>query len=227
MSKDKLEVISAAQTDRIERIKSYHQHCIRSFNTQMGYAFLCGAELSAAKAEVPHGQFTEWRERYLPQIPARSATRYIQFAEALAQNGHLADLKQPLRLCDSAVKNNGTLTDKEQEAVLKAVHEVADGKTLTQLYRDLGVIREPKDPNATPRKTVKLTEEEKVAAELAAAEALVDATIEQIATCQGMGEDEGVTLSRVKLAKRKELLAASTALNKLLRKLCKGKAKTK
>lgn len=215
MSKDKLEVISAAQTERIGRVNAYHQGCIHAFTTQMGNAFLCGLELNQLKEEVGHGPWTQFRERYLPQVPERSAQRYMKFADALIQqNRHVADLK-----VNRLQITNGELPEKAKEEVLKAVHEAADGKTLTQFYRDLGVIRDKKEAGGEKRT---YTAEEKVEAERTTAERIVDATIEQINTCKGFGKTEGLTIRTVKASKRKELLAASVAFNKVIRKFLKG-----
>jgi hypothetical protein len=139
MSKDQLEVITANHADQIERINQYHGACLKSYGDQMGYAFLCGVELGQVKTRIPHGQFQEFCTRYLPQIPERSAQRYMSFADALrSKSATVADLaNKPLQIA------NGTLPEKQKEEVLKAVHDIADGKTLTQLYRDLGIIRQP------------------------------------------------------------------------------------
>jgi hypothetical protein len=131
----KHEIITQEQAERIGRIQGYHQKCLDTFGDQMAYAFLAGCELNAAKEELPHGQFMKWREQNLPELPHRTATQYMTFSEKLADGAKLATIAN-LKLL-----GNGDLPQTEKEKVLKAVHQVADGKTLTQLYRDLGVIR--------------------------------------------------------------------------------------
>ena len=132
------DVLSADWADRVDRIKAYHQGCLKSFGDQMGYAFLAGVELNRLKDDLPHGKFTDFRKNHFAAIPDRSAQRYMAFGEALSKSatcGGFDDLK---------LLSDGHLDAKQQEKILKAVHEVADGKTLTQLYRDLGVIRDKK-----------------------------------------------------------------------------------
>lgn len=159
MGKDQLEVISAAQNDRIERIKEHHKGCVHSFTAQMGHAFLCGVELNALKEECGHGNFTPLRERYLPDVPHSSAQRYMKFADLLCQNTHVGNFTERLQL------TNGELPEQQKQKLLKAVYEIADGKTLTELYRDLGIIRKKKPNtgggNATAKKNVRKSEEQK------------------------------------------------------------------
>jgi len=142
------------------KIVEFDQGCRTAFNQHMGYAFLAGLALNCAKALVPHGNkgggFMKWREENLPGVSPRAATNYMHFAAALAEKhptvGKLATVADftsgRLELL------NGELPEDEKQEVLKAVHDVADGKTLTQMYRDLGVIRQPKDPNAGPKKPI-------------------------------------------------------------------------
>lgn len=219
MSKDHLEVISANQAERIDRIKQYHTGCVGAFGQQMGYAFLCGLELNAAKGELPHGSFMEWHNRYLPQLSKGSVQRYMAFATTL--RGEITHAVGNLDL-DKLRLANGELPEKEKEAVLKAVHKVADGKTLTELYRDLGVIRQPKKPQHHP---VKLTPEEQLQADLAAAEAAVQSVRSDIAILRECEEakDRASMLAKVKPDSRRALLAEALWLTKTLRRFNKGR----
>lgn len=143
----------ATTTDRVERVKSYHASCLQAFSDQMGYAFLIGVELLAIKEELPHGDFMAWRQKHLPEIAHRTATQYMKFVEKLTQRfptvGKLATVSNFKML------PSGELSTAGKETVLKAVHEAADGKTFTEMYRDLGVIRQPKAPAWHPRKPAK------------------------------------------------------------------------
>ncbi len=143
-------VVAKFQADRIERIKAYHAGCLKSFADQMGYAYLAGAELVSLKDETPHGQFEKVKEEQFTEIPRSSLGRYMQFAEAIQAKYPTVGYLRPTKLL-----TNGTFDEKEQGKVLKAVHDVADGKTLTQLYRDLGVIRQKEPKQYHPPKPVK------------------------------------------------------------------------
>jgi hypothetical protein len=144
----KLDVMPAASknstamaTDkRIERIKTFHQGTLNAFRDQMGYAFLAGVELQALKASAAHGAFAKLRAKELPELPERTAQQYMKFADALkSKSATVADLaSQPRLLTDSK------LAEEDAKTVCKAVHDAADGKSLTEMYRDLGVIRQPK-----------------------------------------------------------------------------------
>lgn len=224
MSKDKLDVISADQHEAVARIKTFHQNALRSQRSANVYRFLCGVELNRQKDALPHGEFGHWCETNLPFLSKGTSDRYRQLADVIKTKfptvGIMGD---SLTHRMSLVGDGQLLPEKETKQINEALFDALDGKTITQFMRDEGIIRPPKDPNATERKTQKLTEEEKVAAQHEAAEALVDQTIESIMTCLGTGEDEGLTLSRVKLAKRKEFLAALVRASKLTRKFCKSR----
>lgn len=143
-----------------ERITAYHDGVLRSFGQQMGYAFLCGLELNTVKTQLPHGQFEKWTAENLPQLPHTTAQRYRHFAEALQKHSHtLANLvhQAPLLIAD------GQLSEAHRTELMDAVHAVTDGKTLTEMYRDLGVIRQPKHQKDRARSEEKLTAEEAAA----------------------------------------------------------------
>jgi hypothetical protein len=142
---------------RVERIKTYHEGTLRAFSDQMGYAFLSGVELLALK-ETCDGDFIKVCQSELPQLSNGARGRYMAFTKALIEKfptvGNLA--KQPLLI------TNGRIEAEASKQICKAVHDVADGKTLTEMYRDLGVIRQPKKQvHTAPRD---LTPDEELAA---------------------------------------------------------------
>lgn len=132
---------------RAVRIWTYHQGRTVAFGQQMGYAFLAGLELNQVKAQLPHGEFQPWWKKHLAELPERSGQRYMAFATALIeQNRHVADLAtKPLLLA------GGILDKKEEKAIVEAVYEASDSKSLTEFYRDLGLIRPPQKPKYHPR----------------------------------------------------------------------------
>jgi hypothetical protein len=160
----KQEVIPAAIAERIERIKEYHTKSGTAFGDHMGYAFLAGCELRALRDESTHGNkdaeksFKALRQSFFPEISQSSAYRYMTFAEALQEKIPTVGIFKS----ETPLLTNGELPEQDRNAVLKAVHEVADGKTITALYRDLGVIREKKAPEHHPRKEKKLTAAEEL-----------------------------------------------------------------
>ncbi|NOS70084.1 MAG: hypothetical protein HOP33_09150 [Verrucomicrobia bacterium] len=196
-----------------ERIKVYDAAFHNAFSQQMGYAYLAGCELNAIKEALPHGEFMKWKAKFLPAIPHRSATQYMTFQTKLASVANLPTVGECRLL------GNGELPEKEKEKILKAVHQAADGKTLTQLYRDLGVIREKKHPVHTPRKTVspedQVDAEEKTAVELANVFLTAAATLAL----------DDKTILKLSAVKKAEVLAASIKVSDLIRKFSKkGKA---
>jgi hypothetical protein len=134
---------------RIARIQTYHQGTIRAFEDQMGYAFMAGVEFLALKDSVPHGEFEKLCTAQLADVPKRTRIRYMGFASALMdKSATVALLAKEPRLLTS-----GEIADDDRKKICKTVKDLADGKTLTELYRDLGVIRDAKKqeaPNKCP-----------------------------------------------------------------------------
>jgi hypothetical protein len=156
----KLAPLTNTQSTRVERINDYHRNCLSSFNTQISYAFLAGVELLALKEDCRHGDFVTIREKHLPDVPYSSATRYMKFADLIGQKTHTVGFLKPERL---RLLTNGELSDEQKAKILEAVYDLADGKTLTELYRDLGVIRPPKKPGGNKPKAEqrRMTSEER------------------------------------------------------------------
>lgn len=203
-----MDVMTQEQAALVDQIKSYHAAFEKSFGDQMGYAFLAGASLNTAKESLPHGKFTTWREANLPEIPERSAQRYMKFADQIRHS--VADLPSPGKL---KLLGNGDLAEKDKEKVLAAVHEIADGKTLTQLYRDLGVIREKKAPEHHPAKP--RTPEEKLADRKQAARDLIGLCAGPLSTLM---IDPQPTLAELTKAERRQFLDLLVSVSNEVRK---------
>lgn len=213
-----MEVLPHALAKKVDAVKQFHQGFSSAFERQSAYAFLCGLELLAIKAEIPHGNkagegFISFREKWLPYISNGAAHRYMDFAKLLQEKfPTVGNITSELLLKD------GELCEEQKDVLLKAVHDVATGKTWTAFYRDLRLIRDKsKDPAPPHRKTYK----EALAERKRHAEDLVRAA---------MGAMESVdkdTLERIDDNFRRELLDKSIELNQRIRKLTKGRRKPK
>ncbi|HYE30964.1 MAG TPA: hypothetical protein VEH27_06040 [Methylomirabilota bacterium] len=138
-----------------EHVLHCHNACLRAAQDHVGYAFLAGFELQRVKAALNHGEFTKWRETNLADLPERTAQRYMAFSSALAsKSATVADFAT-----ETLLLTDGSLNERDRKAILEAAHEAADGKTLTELYRDLGVIRQPKEKQYHPPKPLSPEEE--------------------------------------------------------------------
>lgn len=209
---DSVSLLSAEQ--RAERIISYHRGGRRAAGQQVVFAYLAGAELLAQKEECAHGAFIKWVEENLPDITVRTAQRYMGFAESLqAEVATVANLDLPrLQL------TNGDAQAAEIEKVAAAIKEVADGKTLTELYRGFGLIREPKKQEYNPPRH---TPEELAAKAEEAAEGFANTLIGDCETFRASTE----TKSLLKTPKLKELLDALVATTADIRLLLKARGK--
>jgi hypothetical protein len=223
-----LEVVSAkgnslsvfSLNDRRDRIVAYHEGYITSFSQQMGYAFLCGLELALVRESLKgqqHGLWMKWREENIPHISKGSVDNYIQFSERLQ-----AKFPTIGNLSSDRLLTNGQITDAGKKEILQAVKEVADGKSLMDMYRELDIVKKPKsrDEIDTSKKK-QLTAEEKAAAEEAQAKALKD---EKLAADAALCDHDPA--SRLSAADHKEIIESSIRIANFYRSLLKSKKTT-
>lgn len=202
---------------RQKRIATYHAGVLKATAEQFVYITLCGVELIAAKAEIEHGQFMKWVEDSFTDLTGfshRTATKYMAFVERihdkLASLGEIASGRLQL--------TNGELPAKEKKELLEAVREYADGKTITDLYREMDVIPKPKPKEYHPPT---LTDEEKLAAEEKASAEFVQNTANDVAVIT----EEDATWVKASDASLKQLFDACLGFTKKFRELKKSKKK--
>lgn len=136
MSKDALEVLSAQQAGRIDRIKDYHAQAGRSATDTKCATVLCAMELIVLKEATPHGQFLALRERYFPELSARMCQYYMKALNRLTgKNETISHLIKDAQ--------EGPLSDAKREKLLAAVDDASDAATATDLLRATGALREP------------------------------------------------------------------------------------
>lgn len=168
-------------TAELHRLRSiilgYDRKWHKAFNAQMGLAFLTGLALIRAKNILPHGDFGRWIKAELPKLSKGSAGRYVEFATAILEaRPEISKFPTVGNLTErTPAKIQVKLPKPEEKELLKAVYELADGRTLTEMYRDLGVIRPAKTQAevAAAREPHRPTPEEEAQAEVQRATAFV------------------------------------------------------
>lgn len=147
---------------RIETIKHAHEQYEQSRHNIVVFAFVIGFELHAQKDELPHGRFEEWCEINLPEIGDASRARYMKFAVEL-QRRHKELGPEARALLLAGVDGGEVVRQENQTKLGEQIYELTDGASLTQLYKDTGVIPQPKKRLPAPRKPAKkLTPDEAV-----------------------------------------------------------------
>lgn len=132
----------------IEALKVYDQG-IRAAAEDIG-SFVCfaGIELLGLKQVCAHGEFEKTCEQYAPEISRSARHRYMIVAQDfITKNptvGHL--VKNPPLIID------GKVEEKHKALIAKKWHDFADGRLITQIFRDTGAIRQPKQEKHTPAK---------------------------------------------------------------------------
>jgi len=198
-----------------ERIVELDAFCRQSFGKHMVYAFLCGVALNRAKQIAPHGNFTRWHQAELPQLSGATLHRYMIFA-----GGLLARFPALQKLKAAPLLERGDLAGTESQQLLEAVHEAADGKTISDFYRDLGVIRPPQPATHSPpertahRPPKPLSPPRQPAAEQARAEEFIESLLVRM---RMLLDPQDQSLVRSGDAKREELLALGLDLNNRVR----------
>jgi len=99
-------------------------------------AVACGVQLAKAKAALPHGQFEAWRKKYIPDVSERSSRMYLQTVTRMEELG--GGYKQAVKLLDTGGQQ---ITTEHAKKLGPKVREIFDGGSLTDLYRELGVVK--------------------------------------------------------------------------------------
>lgn len=139
---------SLALRQHMANALAFHQLSKNCAQYAVLYAARAGAELVRAKEACGHGQFEKWVNKNLPTIGARTARRYMALAEGLQTR-----LKESNRTSVSVLNlldlpDPRDLKAVEHSKVAQAVQKISDGKTVTQLYLDLGIVKPRKSKGA-------------------------------------------------------------------------------
>lgn len=209
-------VLSAEHARLVDDVKGFHAGCLTSAKAEMVYRFLTGCRLIKLKEITVHGDWENFRKEHFPEIPSQTASLYSRTAKAVLElkSPTVGDLKvEQLQI------ENGRLPEKQEAKVLEVLREVYDGKSQTEFYRSVGLIREKKLPKHTPARA--LTADEKLTAEREAEDALYNtATGALMELCA----EERVFNGKASPGKAKELLSWTRAFGKLMKTKSKAKA---
>lgn len=149
---------------RINTIKHAHEQYTNARNNMVVMAFVIGFELTAQKDVLAHGRFEQWCEINLPEIKQQQRSRYMKFSvELQRRHRELGPEARALLLTNT---DGGEVVRQENQTRLgEQIYELTDGASLTQLYKDTGVIPQPKKRAASARKVRVLNPAEKGQAE--------------------------------------------------------------
>jgi hypothetical protein len=214
--KAELPALTGEQKNLVKGIKTAHKGCLNAFKEHVGYSFVAGLQLNALKESCAHGDFTALREKHFKDVSKSAAHRHMQFFDAL--KSPTVGLLPPGGIADLKLLTNGKLSKETKLKLLDGVYKKADGRTITEMYRDLGIIRQPEKQKHTPAREV--SAEEAVKMELAAAR-------EMVAAVAGAIDLAVLALAHTKVspADREEALAKAVGWTNALRECQKVKVK--
>lgn len=212
-----------------QRIRTHHKGVIEGFQSQVMSAFLCGVELNAAKALIHHGNrhangedfvkngFIKWREKEFPTISHGCAANWMNLAKGMQEKFPTVGNFVPRLLAT----NGEPMSEGEEEAVMKGIHEVLDGKTITEWYRELDILRKPKHQSERARGKP-MTPEEKARAQEQEADDLAITTLGDVSLVT-----EDLVRGRLTAARKNELRDAFIEAGKKLAADLKQERKSK
>jgi hypothetical protein len=121
--------------------RDYAEHAVER-------AIFCGQLLNEAKAASGHGNFMDWLTRNIPEIPHRTATRWMAAAESVMLAVKLPSLitDTPMSVILSSPVDE---LDDDAQAARQLVFDFLQGKTLRDCIE--GVIVGGDDPSAITR----------------------------------------------------------------------------
>lgn len=123
--------------DEAGEIRRAYREALREMAHGLRRVIICGGLLNEAKMRIGYGRFMGWLEKNLPEIPGRTARRWMDLATGLEermQNGHNGQfdgmpINRLLELPEVEISEG-------QAAARAAVMELLEGKTQVQLTMD-------------------------------------------------------------------------------------------
>lgn len=116
---------------------SYHMGTTAAAQATVVNALACAVQLSRAKEGLPHGEFEKWRKKYLPDIPCRTAQRYLQLLDQL----QLEDGSKCATVAHLLDVNPTEVSEQQAKRVVAKVSKLLEGRNLQQLYMDFGLVK--------------------------------------------------------------------------------------
>lgn len=135
------------QDKRVASVLHLHQIVMASASQMAVAAAKAGLEFKALKKEIGHGGWEEFYAKHFEShVTLRTAQRYMALADGLKGKVLKNDNGESfLRLLDAAPS---ALSEKDQATLTKAVAKAMDGKQLSELYQDFGIVKKPQGSGA-------------------------------------------------------------------------------
>ncbi|MCX6953374.1 MAG: hypothetical protein NTV51_14575 [Verrucomicrobia bacterium] len=135
------------QEKRIASVLHLHQIVMAAASQMAVAAAKAGLEFKALKKEVGHGAWEEfYAKNFASTITLRTAQKYMALADGLKgkalKNESAGSFLKLLECAPSA------LSKTEQATLTKAVAKATDGKALSDLYQDFGIVKKPQGSGA-------------------------------------------------------------------------------
>lgn len=144
---DSTAIVIKDQDKRVAEALRLHASATASAAQMAIAAAKCGLELKALKKEAGHGT---WENFFADNFEShgltlRTAQKYMALADGLKGRALKNESGSFLKLLECAPSE---LKPAEQEKLTKAVGKVTDGKTLSELYQDFGIVKKPQGSGA-------------------------------------------------------------------------------
>lgn len=150
-------VLTKDQAADVDAIKTYHAASRKGAEDNIIFSFLCGQRIESLRSKFPlradkkagfrpeEGWTSCWKT-YLPEIANCARSVHQRTFQRLNPLITLSVISEPKLLPGQ----NFDPVAKEQ--FLSVVHDNFDGKTITAIQRELGIVRKAKAPSGTGRK---------------------------------------------------------------------------
>lgn len=125
-------------------ILHWHNQAESGARIALTAALMIGVTMQNMKADLPHGSFIKWQDKYLKGIPLSTRYRY----QALAHAVQKSDEPKFLTVRNLLPAKVQEVTKREIASISTQVGETLDGKHLTELYREYGLSKPRQTPSA-------------------------------------------------------------------------------
>jgi hypothetical protein len=131
-------------TEEARRIAAWalghHQGAREAAETSVLRAIACGVQLTKGKLLLEYGDFGRWWRKYLAPMGHSTAGRYMALVDAIRASVGMCGGEVPAILNPFDVAPQ-KLTAEYGRTILPRIRNIIEGKTLSQLYQEFGIIK--------------------------------------------------------------------------------------
>ena len=116
----------------------HHEGVYLAASASVMRAIAVGVQLLRGKGILEHGDFMRWYKKYLSCISERTCRKYMDLVNAITSKSASGAVLEKLNVAPQQ------LTEDYCRRMVPHVMKIIEGKTITELYQELGIVKQRK-----------------------------------------------------------------------------------